>query len=539
MASCNWLILTMINLILLLLLCIFASICLAVDLNLNSSDDEQLTQVRPVARWIELHKQIFDHNSSGNDLNLGNVKNMLLEMSTIEQTDMFKVENEPINQILDYHIKEYKQLVRKSWDLNLIDNLDVTVTNLILQTLDINSTNCTEKYFKQLDEIYGNMEHIPLARFLQENRQLQHKFCWNRYMDLLRSNCMLLSNRAVLRLDKLVAAYKGTDPSLIINLTRDEDSPKFRDENLQIDKAMMSVIHRAESPKAAEVTNESYNKKLKHHFIQQCQLLIDETNYMMKKIIVMLGIRRNSSNFMTADHALMINRFRLCERILAIRDLFSPNVIESIYDRTDKPLTTRDVIPDKTDKSKSLIELGMDASHRLNSKIGSSSKQTPSQTSVPAQLPANKQIKDLNAKSVITIGHSEGRGVKTKYPVLWSDGTTSYEKRSYLEAFCPDEFDIQLKRQAADRYAKFVERHNAKFNTIDCDQPDKKRQRNDIDINIPSSTSANRVVISIEHGSGRGINFRYPTNWSDGSRSSETRDYLVRNWPEIWQRRFE
>lgn len=184
----------------------------------------------------------------------------------------------------------------------------------------------------------------------------------------------------------------------------------------------------------------------------------------------------------------------------------------------------------------------------------------------PAKIPLLPNLINANLKRVISIDRCTGRGLGARYPTLWSDGTTSWESRNYLQTHWPNEFNSTLKRFATEDHMRFRDRcraksvlssedvaRNKKRARIESDSSDKMSMPDQneavLDRTNPDSMARfhlsrdptnvfgvrERKVISIENfcSCSGGIT-KFRTNWSDGGKTMESREYLINNWPLIW-----
>lgn len=590
--------------LLLIIFCVFATTC---NYGFAGPSDKGSS---PLTRWIHLHRLIYDADPNVN-IELPQLISILNEMSAIEQSDVFKIGLKSVDELLGYEIKHFKELVRKYYEVNLLSNEDATITDLLLQTFDHESNDCTEKYFKELDEIYWNFRSIPMTRALQENRKLQYRNCWSRYMQSVTGVCKLLGSRIRNSLDELVTNIHTNRPNEPMELSSNSSSAVYHKESIEIARKIGQFLMIKAKQEQKIATLQYANDKFERLVKYPCKILLDETKQIMMKVFAMLGYSGNE-DFISANDALILNRFLFCYRIESDANFISSIIAEFIRNgHSNQDILNLQMISSSVGHNidERYNQQDLDPSSHLSacfpSEIGSTSvvnndgecdfnlitQDIPLNEHISSELPQNQQLSlnphnstplaspiieseqnamnNNNMRRVIRIDKGNIRGVYHKYPVHWSDGSITYETKSYLLLHWPDRLSALYKKMRFEKRNRHKNRklamqnknndnnNNGKNNyenndnnpgnsndldTIQEDleeEPSDKRARIEHEQAETNSYSGSDrkgavKVVRIEFASGRGPNIRYRTTWSDGTTTLESKNFLVENCHELW-----
>lgn len=549
-----------------LLIGYFVQACIAVRVNPGQISIEQseqsrlLPSVNPISRWIQLNNQIFEANISHGQISLANVKQILLEMSLFEQTELFKSALKPIDVLLGHHFKHYRYLVRSAYDSNLLDKSDATITDLLLQTFNHDSNDCTKAYFDQLNDIYNEFEQTPIGKALRENYQLQVQNCWTRSEGLLSITMKRLGSRVMQKLNQLLEFIYPNNSDEIIQFNTDHLD--YCVESARLAEKIDQYLRKQQLTHLIS----SDQSKLKHFIFQPCTFFITELKDDIMKIMSLIELgkmKENDTHMISSEHKKILNKYLVCERIVAdeyfIRSIVSHFSLLSTSDINEIQgnLTSNNVVTQTNDtrnqfEDGQLITQQFDSANAFDQSEASSQMQenfgplssyaigmdtnvvpfeplttrySPSPSRMAVMPESNPNV-DKVLSRVVSIDKPTGRGLTARYKTHWSDGRTSIEKKSYLDAHWPDQLEELHQRLKEIRKSKYIE-SRAKYLS-------RKKPVEPINasFNIPVAINANlRKVSSIERAIGRGAYARYPTHWSDGSTSLETKEFLHSHWP--------
>lgn len=526
------------------LISIFASVCIA-----GPIEEDATSSASPAIRWINLHRRIFDGPSEPR-IGIHQLESILRSMSLIEVTESdFK----NLITLQGFQSNVYDDLIDKAYGLHYIEDRDTTITSLLLRTFDLNWNHCTTEQFDLLDDIYKGFEQSPIHEALGVNRELQHKNCLRRLMDIMTASVSILGHNFRTRLDTLASSVYPTRNDIETSVD-DPNSPTYEAESIRIAKIIAQFLKSSGS--------KSKDKNFAHEFQQfvenPCELLIDTSIHVMTQIYGIsrfCGIKRDS---ITNRQAIALNRYKLCDRIMADTEFIASYVIQfsmaqeeprfQLNPRTIEQRSSGDLLidkekektkkkPSKRKRISTELRLGFNDDDGCDQLI---TQQMPldDENSSMDMLPSRaSEMSDVIQLAKIIGTH--GKSVKTKYIVVWSDGVKSMESKAYLHAYWPDQLRTFLKRKAANHQARYIDRCLAKKTAIllgpntgldETDEPGQKRAR--------ESNELPRVI-RVGKTTARGLYATYPTYWSDGSKTWEKKDYLSLNWFDAWKNRIE
>lgn len=496
---------------------------LAVEPTRGANEYLPSTSSNPIARWIELHKRIYDYTQMRNDINTIQLKSILREMSTIEQTEAFKLAL--VNNLRGYNINHYRQLVDDAYQANLLTDSDATITNLLLQTYDYDSNDCTAEYFGQLDEINQTFESNQLiAKAIQENREKQYKNCWDRFMESLVTTSMLIGSRLT---DPLNTLVRNVYPSnnVVIVPPIDSETSEYREESARFAQIIASFLKN-------HGKSDKIEANYRHMIERPCELLIDTTIHIMMHIYAMLKYSGYKREFITSEDAFIINRYTLCDRIVADNHTIGPGVLRCAYDDKSGGIQPKDHVnlntPTDFGREADVGQANLITQHlplqidpisttQFEDSFSPTSNQPESESSRKRKR-ADDQISPTNSnesqtKKVIRVDRGIGKGRDMTYPTYWSDGSVTMETRQYLKPNWNRQWLAQYRKKQAVDAAYYEHRDHTHMANIGA--------------NIGR-------VIRVERSVGSGKRIRYPTFWSDGNITVEEKQYLIDNWPDAW-----
>lgn len=522
-----------------LLISIFAQLCIATDPGQISTDQLDQSRSDPVIRWTGLQRQIYDKSVAKIDLAL--LQTILRELSSIEQDDKLKSHELYVNQD-----KRYKQLIQVAYESNILDKPDATITDLLLQTLDHNSNGCTKEYLHFLNELYKHFRDTPITDSLQENQNLQYKNCLERSKRLLSTIISSLGSRVKKSLDNLLSAIYPDSNKLIEFPLLSQQVVDYCNNSTQIGVRIAQFL----AQQKVQQNQDALDSKLQHFVLQPCSILINESGLTLEKILPIIRMSRIDRNFLEFEHAMFVNKYQLCRIILDNVDFIRPIIIQ--YNNMFSRLTfSTDATHQNQAPSQDFESIGH---AKIATSIGDLQEQDVStelrlglptdEQLITQQLPIN-QIQEgiLNPQSsqvgsskkyVTKIEKGTSRGRKQTYPTHWSDGTITHETKTSLLNNWPDQYKAMYKRLEAEWQAEYVERclaNSSRFSTI---KPPSIFANVTAQRLMPMDKNAidqkNLSVVKIGRYIGRGATTRYPTHWSDGTVSLETKQYLQQNW---------
>lgn len=535
------------------LISIIAIPCLATGPSPSLPDDNSTSSVGPITRWIELHKRIFS-NSSSSKINLSELTTLIKEMSEIEQSEPYKLGLKPLIESGRYQVKAYKQLVEQFYASNILTRQDLTVTDLLMQLFEYNSNDCTAEYFQQLDLIQETFKNSSLANALEESRQLQYKNCWARLMVPVVASNNIVGSRVRDHLNMLVSAIYPKNTTKLVTLSSEHKTPEYHNQSEEI-VAKIGQFLRDKLP-----IDSNYDPRDFRHLIQHpCANLIETTRQYMLKIWKLLEFAGEKRDFITNEHALILNKYMLCERILADKDFILSSLTSQA--KTKRPFPIDLNLTSDENYGEHLI-----TQHPMFGSAGDDDDDDDDRDddngdklNVADYKSAEKRPKI--GQRVVCIEKGLGRAKNIRYPTLWSDGTTTMESRAYLVENWRDELDILLKRQAAESQAEYARRRTAKRNAKTANLRDlnelgpNKRPQDYSHIVLDLTTeqldsmqanqgycSSNKIqedvgqkrIVKIDAAVGRGRHIEYPTYWSDGSITMEKKKFIMDNAFAVW-----
>lgn len=512
------------------------------------------TIVSPLTRWIELSRQIYNDiaGQSSDQINLPNLKLILAELSSLEKNELPKFGIDPKKGSKNYHIKHYGHLVSAAFASNLLDNSDATITDLLLQSFEHDSNECSKNILDQLNEMSDQFVHTSIAIALQENYQLQYENCISRSKQSLSTITRMLGTRQNNSLNELLRAINPSQDKLI-NLTKaKEGSFERSDESRQIGDKIGQYLSQQKTLKPSLAAN----IKLKHLVINPCKSFLNKASQIVANILQIIESNTSKKGLFDIDQTVILNKYLLCERIMsdessisAIAEAFMMMVdenrsrklkrfaiSESFVDNQGRtllqidgsmqdPFEDLDQFECDSQNPGNLITQQMPFNlHDYQENIEGEQQEDPN----PMLTATNNHKRKLQLGIYVTrIDKTAARGRDPTYLTHWSDGSASLETRTYLSAFWPERM-IDLYRQIDSE--------------LKANQAKSKKPTGDTDTNLenisllqehlPHSDNANtKWVTYINRCVGKRRWARYPTQWSDGTTSLETKKYLQQHWP--------
>lgn len=513
----------------LLLICIVATSCSAVEPDQTDLGNFTATMVNPINRWIELHNRIYDSEKT---LDSDEIKTILSEMSSIEETSMFRIGFQ--DELKGYRINKFRHLVHKYNKVNPLTSRDLTITNLLLRTFDHDSNDCSGDYFEQLNDIMKSFQQSPISELLRNNREFQFQNCWRRLINSLVSTSLLLGTGVREPLNRLVAlVYPSPN---VINVPA-VDSWTMTSAYEQESKRITSLIGKFMLSLNINLRAKDFQKDFRIFVERPCKLLIERTKQIMMDIYKMIRYTGHEKSFISDEDVTIINRYMMCRRIVADSSSISAEMAMIAKNRDPNKSGNREIGLNRSDESERAVELitqqdmtsvepvirEAHASTGLQS-IGSEDERPakrPRLVGSMAMIEASRAKLTTDTKEVMKVLKAIGRGRNTLYRTLWSDGSITTETRENLELNCRGEWD----RYYHERKLTTQRRH---YHKKICGPA----QPTPPDTAEPGPPFVTEVLQAV----GRGKKALYPTNWSDGSQTYETKDYLMNDWGGPWRK---
>lgn len=535
----------------------------------SSAESQSSSTHNPMARYIELHRQIYDSNLqqaiSGPELQA-----ILVEMSSIEQN----IGPELVNESSEINTNLYKSLLDESRRRNLLADQDTTITDVLLQTFDHESNSCNEDYFKLLkniDEIFGT-NLATIKRVLIENRELQYKDCWNRLMETLFSSCLLLGRRNLEPLDKLSTYINGNSEGIIMPPGRN-DSSVSHNEIIRISEGIANFLKDINTAKRVADVKKSFKLLV----VQPCRLLIERTRLIMNDIYAMLNFTGLNREFIKTDDEIILNRYVMCERIMSNLVYVGHKVIQftshvnpsgsSNFENSanlitqhmpsNPPMPIQQII--KTELLETDPDIDSDSESDSEYKPEDESEPDPKRTKIALVQSERVGSQQLSSqpKKVVRVIMAEGHGKSTRYLTEWSDGSRTKETKDYLMRNWYQAWDKHFRQRKSFNYANFrarrksaqsmdarPERPNLITQSTIMQPPIRILESNSLserDLNpyqnqnpIQRPNRRIRRVLKIEKAVEHEGEIKYSTQWSDGTTTFEEQLYLVNNYIDEW-----
>lgn len=586
--------------------------CLSVETNQNPLRYRPAPAPSPIGRWIELYRLM--HEPSSTTINLNQLDTILHEMSKLEQTEAFRIGLLPFDELLGIRINHYESLVCKAHEANFIINPDATVTNILLQTVERDSNDCTSEFFDLLEEIYETFRLTAITNALQENRALIHRDCWQRLMNISRASSRLLGSRIKTPLNALSALVYPYQNGIV----KPTDLAKPSLEATENDRISKIIVEFLSFLKQTE-NFPNYRIAFEHFVEYPCKSLINETKYLMHQVYSLLKFCYNMPELITKDDAIRVNRYMFCTRINADSETIRSKVLQligesssMIKDINDERHIIRDNLPkilpiqDGMNRSESSLQIPLsidnsrsrsnprwfkktlhkptsdeisqinqfniiDSSSEFNdinlitqhvpSELDDLSLVEPSSSADIIQSePAAKRQKNTNniiedddnlqdaenlvehqsgsecSKKVIEVLKGFGRGIYVAYLTKWSDGTTTMENKAFLEDNWPGPYLAFIKKRNAawanaNPTQNDIHVENAAILVHDDNNDENLLEKSPLP---PIGNPEDRRLIKIGRVCSGSRGRTFVTYWSDGTRTEETRAYLMSHWPLAW-----
>lgn len=489
----------------------------------------------PIDRYIELHRLIYDNDPS-RSISLEQMKASLEEMSAFERSGLFRTSIQ--YELKGFPVNRFKHVVNKYNNSKPVTNRFATITDLFLQTFNYDSNDCTTEYFDQLEFIHDSFERNPIVQALEHNRELQYENCWIRLMKSLVATSKIVGLDIRSPLDELLALVYP-DQSEIIIPSAASLTTGYEEESSRISQKISQLLMKYRNNNEPNI---NLRKECKITIERSCKLLMEKTKFIMTDIYKLIKFTGHKRNFMTKEHAQLMNRYVLCRRIIADSNYIYSNLFK--YDTEDQAgriLNTLDDMP--VEENSELITQYL-ADYRRNLAPGQATQQQQQQQTIQdldddSERPTKRaRIGDLplnegqlsfapglgESKRVLKVLQCIGKGDKALYKTLWTDGSISYEKKEYLVIHWYAEWDYYYhERKSRNQLKYYVPKSGRSSTNLQDDQ-----------IESTALQSDEPFVIRIERSVGRGKKALYPTIWSNGEQTMETRVTLETRWPEKW-----
>lgn len=519
--------------------------CLATNIHDDNQSESCL-----IRRYTELCA-ILNDDLPSNKLTLAQTRDILDEMASIERKTkaLESGRGDVVEKFGIDHINRYQSLVDASYRSSVIIKSDATITDLLLQTFEYDSNNCDAKYFNHLSEIGDIFEHLAISVALQENSEHQYKNCWTR---LMRSLNVLNSLIGLRYLDPLSDLTKSVyrDAKVVKTQPHSNKSLLYRIENTRI-----AVKIRQFLAKSGDRNDTSYNEQeFQHRVVQTCQYVIDRTREIMMDVHELLRLSGSNRHFISSDDALILNRYTLCDRIVNDTDFIKSNASKDLHQveqsgeihqefgrRVD--LITQQELLNLNEHPQlepgTFTELQLEpAAKRYRINRRRSSRDSSARDQHTQLEPNSDSVRPMAILKCI------GRGASAIYPTIWPDGSTTLETRQKLVGDYHDVWLEFFRRRQCEWQSSYMARLRCQ-NSNEIERKDGVESgdgRAQLDLNLIDPNHAQecveaRTVLKISRpdyhiSMGQGI--RYPTVWSDGSKTFESKAYLESNWIGPW-----
>lgn len=510
-----------------ILICILAASKHVVSHN----QDLPAEQTSPEYRYMELRKQVYGLTLVPSQ-NFGHFMSLLLEMYSIERDKTFESRFKHYAQLNGYQFNDYKIWVDAFRRAGFLLQSEASMTKLLLQTFDFQSNECSEEYFGLLGQLQHAFENMAIYPALQENRRQQYRNCWDRLMNILGPANMLVGVKVGQHLDKLSSEICPNTRSILLQLT-DQSQEKYRKDSLRYSRKIMQFLM------SLKITH-SFELNLEQLILKPCKLLVNKT------YSIMLDVKRilksnTDEDFISSENVQILNRFILCERILADSEFISSTVLKVMI----AEIKTRQLDPQ--------VDLSLEANEEnlitRYENIGTILNQQAAQVNPPQSTESSTKRRRIKKSQevlidrefvpddviVVEIKRSVGAGRNTRYPTIWSDGRITKETKDYLVTHWQDAYDRQYHKQRAENQMRYLRRKGIKQVQESSDQVERRIGLNDQGHNNSQPVpDMSRFVTRIEEGVGYYPNIKYPTVWSNGDVTMESSEFLMKNWKDAW-----
>lgn len=514
----------------LLILLIFAVTCSATNHD-NVKHGENQSRSRPelIARWIELDKLMNDDHIPQKSITLSDLRLILKEKSEIEKTASFRSISIQSDKSLYDRLSKHRDLVNTARNSRVLINSDATVTNVLLKTFDLDANDCTTEYLVQLNEIYAKLENRLISSALDENRLYQYENCWRRLIGIVNSGSMLLSHNAGTILNTLGSLVYPYWLGLIEQPKADSESVKNFLEVARISHLISKFLSRLKE-------HENFKDYLAafEHFVEfPCEILIDTSIHVMSHVYGLLKLMGENKRFITIDDAILVNRYAMCDKVMLDVDEIRSYLEKLAYPMDESGQSSPIEIVQIPDEPHEIVNEPNQQGVELITQqlpVKNSDKRHARKIDQMSELGSSAaQSSRQNLKPDVTVSRilkTNSRGYNVRYPTIWSDGMVTSESKAYLVSHWKDAWDKFCRLRHSEWQFKYASRK--------AGYPCENELSNTIDTGDTSKLNEKAFVIRIEQGKGRGIESLHPTHWSDGRRTTETREYLKANWQEPW-----
>lgn len=538
----------------LFLICVFAtSACLAVDF-VPASNSRQ--NANPIAEWVHLYKQIFEpSNSLENPINLQKLRTVLAKMNSIEQNETYRAILGSIDGWAGYRINHYKNLVDQSYDANLLETRQHSITDLLLRTFRYEINDCTSDYFEILNEILSTFETSPISDILIENRKKQFINCWTRLMKSFVGSEHILGSTSRMSAVKLGSMAYPYERGIVLPSTAQSADNQI--ELVRIAKIIANYLKIVQS----KPINQDFSRSFEYFIEIPCKLLIDATKHVVKHIHSILKFTGTSRDFISTDDILNLNAYIFCDRVMSytknIESLVMQNMNSNMALKTEENETVIDLdsetdedaneddvedLDDEDSDDVNLITQHSFDGHLIATDEPEAKRQRldplETQAAIDNQAQQNNPQVNSHNLNIVEIHKNIGRGKATRYPVRWSDGSVTIETREDLAKNHSKSLNFHLKKMHSYRQNRYYSKKTGRVpwetdQQLDVvsrilDSPRIPKRVAKLDLTGP------RRVVLVEKGPGIGRNSKYTTTWSDGTKTIETKGYLVDNWRDSW-----
>lgn len=502
------------------LLIIIATAIFAAESTQNPEDDQSSIVI---ARYSELVTQ-FLGDSYNQMVSPEEIEKILKEMSAIErQRGAHKLNLKKLHELRSIFVDNHSDLVNKAYSQGILISKEANITDLLLQTFEFDLNSCNKEYYQLLDELHRDfVDMTVLSSTLVQNRETQIRNCWDRMMDSLSATSTLLGLRYIQTLNVLTKSIIGDAKGIVLQPSATE-SMRSHELSVQLAKTIADLLMGTTRRSGVR----EFMKSFKILIELPCKTLISKTREIMFDIYGIMAFIGLDEDFIADDDAINVNRYLICDRILADLGVISVKVLK--FARGDSGDSDSNLITQQTQLK----------THDLT-------KKKRKREDFEAQSDDNSDPNQTTFKEAIEIEHGIGRGRNIRYPTIWSDGSRSMETKDYLvkhwfelwhKHFCSRKNTNYHRYIAKLRAAKEIEQ--AQFKVDDendddddhdeCEDDHKKVKRS----KVSSRSRAGRVMRIVKAIAQDG-DIKYSTVWSDGTTTLEDKEYLIKNWIDRW-----
>lgn len=298
----------------------------------TSAMPTNLTPNIVVEKWESLFRRLFDNP---NEILINNqVKQMLLDMNELEKTKEFKFALSVQARSKINTLAIYEDLDRDVRGEKLTPNTEFSLTQVLLDTFDIDANNCLEYKLYRENGLVRMIVYMPIHAILQENLDAQRANCWQRLMTTLEETSNWIGAKLLEPIDALMEKMELPDDKFI-ELAK-PSTLTYRNEEKFIARAVATHIRDVYLDRSLIEPVDRIN--FAHEFTtlakNSCSDLHLQTSDLVKRIMKWLSSISGDINakhqFVLAEHYKLVNRNLLCSRFHTTSQL-RKLVVDQLY----------------------------------------------------------------------------------------------------------------------------------------------------------------------------------------------------------------